>query len=113
MNSRARPLPDHKVDAVVLHRGVQDFLDGGNQTVNFIEKKYFLLLERRQDRGQVALALQQRAGAGFDHDAQLAGNDLRERRLAESWRTIQQHVVQSFAAAESRLDGDFDVFLYS
>ncbi len=113
MNPRARALPDHQVNAVVLHRRVQNFLDGGNQAMDFVEKKYFLLLKRRQDRGQIALAFQQRAGTGLDHHAQFAGDDLRERRFAESRRAVEQHVIQRFAAAARRLDGDFDIFLHA
>ena len=81
--------------------------------MNFIEEKNFALLERSEDRGQVALALEQRAGTGFNHDAQFAGDDLRERRLAQARRAIQQHVVERFAAAARRLDGDLDVLLHT
>src|SRR5882672_795655 len=98
MNPRPGALSDHQINPVIFHRRVQDFLDRGNQAVNFIEEENFTLLERSEDRGQVALAFQQRAGTGLDHDAQLAGDDLRERRLAQAGRAVQQHVVERFAA---------------
>src|SRR5467141_804275 len=113
MDPRPGALSDHQINPVILHRRVQNFLDRGNQAVNFIEEENFTLLERSEDRGQVALAFQQRAGTGLDHDAQLAGDYLRERRLAQAGRAVQQHVVERFAAAARRLDGDFDVFLHT
>src|SRR5882672_988423 len=113
MNPRPRALSDHQINPVILHRRVQNFLDRGNQAVNFIEEENFTLLERSEDRGQVALAFQQRAGTGLDHDAQFAGNDLRERRLAQARRAIQQYVVEGFAAAARRLDGNLDIFLHT
>src|SRR6266404_1398538 len=89
MNPRPRALSDHQINPVILHRRVQNFLDRGNQAVNFIEEENFTLLERSEDRGQVALAFQQRAGTRLDHDAQLAGDDLRERRAGhDAWQTF-------------------------
>ena len=85
----------------------------GNQAMNFVEKKYFALFERSEDRGQVALAFEQRAGTGFDDHAQFAGDNLRERRLAKPRRAVEQHVIERFAAAARRLDGDLDVFLHA
>ena len=113
MNARARPLPDHQIDAIILHRGIENLLDGGHQAMNFVEKENFARFERSEDGGQVALALEQRAGTGLDGDAQFVGDDLRERRLAQARRAVEQHVIERFAAAARGLDGDLDVFLHA
>ena len=61
VNSCTRALSDHQIDAIVFHRGVQDFFDCGHEAMNFIEEENFALFEGREDRGQVALAFEQRA----------------------------------------------------
>ena len=113
MDSRARALPDDQVDAVILHRRIQNFLDRGQQPVNFVEEKYFALFDRGENRRQVAFAFEHRTGAGLDVHAELAGDDLRQRCLAQSRRPVQQHVIERFATAARRLDGDRNVFLHA
>ena len=81
--------------------------------MNLIEKENFACFERREDGRQVALALEQRAGTGLDVDAQLVGDDLRQRSLAQSRRAVEQHVIERFAAAARGLDGDLDVFFHA
>ncbi len=66
MNPRTRSLANNQVHAKIFHRGIQYFLDGGLQAVDFIQKENFLFFERREDRCQITFALQQRSGAGLD-----------------------------------------------
>ena len=56
------------------------------------------LLQVGEQAGQVALALERRAGGGAHADAQLVGDDAGERRLAEAGRAGEQHVVERLAA---------------
>ena len=63
-----------------------------------------LRLEVGQDRGEVAGLGQHRAGGGAEVHAQLAGDDLGQRGLAEARRAEQQHVVQRLAARPGGLD---------
>ncbi len=115
MNPRARPLPDNQVDAEIFHRRIQHFLHGRLQAVNFIQKENFLFFERGQYRRQVAFALQQRARAGLDGHVQFVGDDLRQGGFSQPGRPVEQHMVQRFAAAPRRIDGNlnilFDAFL--
>src|SRR5689334_10301560 len=111
MNARSGPLSDHKIDPVILHSGIKDLFDGGEQAMNFIEKKDLADFDGGENGSQVTLALQQRARAGFDSDAQLAGDNLRERSFPEAGRTVEQDMIERIAAAARRLDGDQDVFL--
>ena len=110
MNARAGALADDEVDAKVFHGGVEDFLDGGLEAVDFVEEENFLCLKGGEDGGEVAFALEKRSGAGLDGDGKLVGNDLREGGLPEAWRAVKQDVVEGFAATAGRLDGDLDIF---
>jgi len=84
VNARARSLSDDQIDAKILHRGVEDFFDGGLQAVNFVEEKYFAGFQRGENRGQITFAIEQRARAGFDWNIQFIGDNLREGGLAEA-----------------------------
>src|SRR5882762_196968 len=66
MNARARSLSDDEIDAKILHRRIEHFFDCGLQAVNFVEEKYFAGFQRGENRGQIAFAIEQRAGAGLD-----------------------------------------------
>ena len=43
-------------------------------------------------------------------DAQLIGDDLRERSFPEAGRAVEQHVIERITAAARRFDGDQDIF---
>src|SRR5215469_13583214 len=111
MNARTGPLANDKVDAKILHRRIKNFFHGRLQTVDFIEKENFFLFERCEDGGEVALAFEQRPGAGFDRNVELVGDDLRERGLAQARRTIKQHVIERLIAAARGVNRNLDVFL--
>ena len=66
MNAGARALADDQIDSKIFHGGIEDFLDGGLQAVDFVEKENFLGFERSENGGEVAFAFEKRAGAGFD-----------------------------------------------
>ena len=66
MDARAGPLADDQIHAKIFHRGIEHLFHGGLQTMNFVEEKNFFRFERRKDGGEVAFALKQRPGAGFD-----------------------------------------------
>ena len=110
MNARARSLADDQVDAKIFHRRIEHFFDRGLQAMNFVQKENFLGFERSEDRGQIAFALEQRTRAGLDRNVQFVGDNLRQGRFAQPRRPIEQHVIQRFAAAARRLDGDLDIF---
>ena len=61
-------------------------------------------LEVCQDCGEVAGPLDHRPRCGAEADPKLAGDDLRQRGLAEAGRAVQQHVVQRLAAGAGGLD---------
>src|SRR5260370_31646668 len=111
MNARARALADDEIDSVILHGRIKNLLDRGEQAMDFIEEEKLADLDRRENRREVALALEQRAGTGLDRNAQFIGDNLRKRSLTKTWRAIEQHVIERIAAAAGGFDGDQDIFL--
>ena len=67
----AGPLPDDDVDLEVLHRRIEDLLDGPVEPVDLVDEEDVALLQVREDGGHVGLALQRRPGGGDDVDAHL------------------------------------------
>ncbi len=73
--------------------------------------EHVALLQRGEDGGHVALALECRPGDRADPDAELLAHDLRQRRLAEARRPDEQHVVERLAACRRRIQGDPELLL--
>ena len=69
---RGRPLADDDVEPEVLERRVEDLLDRAVEPVDLVDEEDVARLERGQDRGDVALALERRPGDLADRDAELA-----------------------------------------
>jgi hypothetical protein len=111
MNARARPLSDDEIDAKVFHGRVKNFLDGGLQAMNFVEKENLLGLKRGEYGREVSFAFEKRTSAGFYGDVELVGDDLSERGFSESRRAIEKNVIERFAAIAGGFEGDGDIFL--
>ncbi len=112
--ARRGALADDQVELEILHGGVEHFLDRRLQPVDLIDEQDIPGLEVCQDCGEVAGALDHRAGGGAEADAELAGDDLGERGLAEAGGAVQQYVVQGFVgvpfgAGAGRPDEDGEV----
>ena len=101
--ARARALPEHDRQLAVLHRRIQGLLHRAGETVDLVDEEHGAGLERCQERGHVALALQRRARRLHERGVELAGGDLRQRCLAEPGRSGQQDVVERLAAPPRRL----------
>lgn len=63
----------------------------------------------RQNRGQVAGALNGRARSHADVDPHLVGDDMRQRSLAQSGGAIEQDVIDGFLARLCGFDDDLQV----
>ena len=107
----AGPWPDDDVEPEVLERRVEDLLDGRVQPVDLVDEEHVARLERGQDRGDVALPLERRAGDRADADAELLADDVREARLAEPRRADEQHVVERLAPRDRRGEHDLELLL--
>jgi hypothetical protein len=79
--------------------------------VDFVDEEHIVLLEVRQDSGEVAGALYGRSRCNAHRDAHLGGDDVRERRLAEAGRAVEEEVIERLAPLLRRVDGDTDVVL--
>ena len=104
--ARGRPLADHDVDLEVLERRIEDLLDDRRQPVDLVDEQHVARLEVREQRREVARTLEHRSRRLAQVHAELVRDDVRQRRLAESRRSEQQHVVERLAALARRLDED-------
>ena len=96
--ARARPLPDDDVELVVLHRRVQHLFDRRRHPVNLVDEQHFVLAEARQDRREIAGALEHRPRGRAHGDAELLADDVSQRRLAETGRSVEENVIERFVA---------------
>src|SRR6267143_489434 len=111
MNARAGALADDEVNAKILHGGIEDFLNGGLEAMDFVEEEDFLGFERGEDGGEIAFALWKGGGAGREGDSKLVSDDLRESGLAEAWGAVEENVVEGFVAGTGGFDSDLDILL--
>ena len=79
--------------------------------MDLVDEQDVALVERGQDRGEVAGALDGRAGRVPDVDPELARDDRRERRLAEAGRAVEEDVVGRLSPALGGLEQHREVGL--
>ena len=96
--ARRRPFADDEVELEILHGRIEDFLDRRIEAVDLVDEEHVALFEVGEQRGEVAGLGDHRAGGGAEIDAELAGDDLGQRRLAEAGRADEQHMVERLAA---------------
>ena len=77
--------------------------------MDLVDKQDVARLEVGQHRGEIAGALNDRAGGRAEADRQFAGDDLRQGGLAEPGRTEEQHVIERLAAAARGVDEDAQI----
>ena len=110
MVARARALPDHDVEAEVLHRRIEALLDDARQPVDLVDEEHVAVVEVREDRGEVAGPFERGTARGVQARAHLVGDDPGQRGLAEPGRTREQHVVDGLPALLGRGQHDLEVF---
>ena len=98
------PWPSTTGQAPLLHRRIERLLDRAAEAVDLVDEEDRPGLQRGQEGGDVCLSLQRRARGLHHRHAQLGGDDVRERGLAQPRRTGKQHVVERLAAAPGGLD---------
>ena len=79
--------------------------------MDLVDEEHVVLLEVREDGGEVAGALDGGAGGDAHGDAHLGGDDVGERGLAEAGRAVEEQVVERLAALLGGVDGDAEVVL--
>ena len=98
------PSPIIRSSDAVLHRRIEDLLDRGREPVDLVDEQDVAILEIGEQGGEVARFGDHRPGGGAKADAQLARDDLRQRRLAEARRPEEEDMVERVAAALGGLD---------
>ena len=101
---RARALADHDVDPEVLHREVEHLLGRARHPVDLVDEEDVAVVEPGQDGGQVAGVGDRRSAGEPQGRRHLGRDDHRERGLAESRWTGEQHVVGSAPPAPGGLE---------
>ena len=105
-------LAHNKVQSVVLHCWVQNFLQGRVKSVYFVDEKHFVGLKFGQNCRKVELAWDGGATCDGDRHAHFVCDDVRQSGFTKSWRAVQKYVIQTFATSKRRLDVDGHVLLY-
>ena len=100
---RARALADHDVELVVLHRRIEDLLDRRRQPVDLVDEQHLVLL-----RGWSASPARSPGFSSTGPAVARTGtpsslrDDVRQRRLAEPGRAVEQHVIERLARGRAR-----------
>ena len=92
----ARSLADDEIELEILHRGIEDFLDRRIEAMDLVDEENIARFEIGEDRGKIARLRQHRARGRAEIHAEFARHDLRQRRLAETRRAGEQHMVERF-----------------
>ena len=109
--SRAGALAEHDVEREVLHRGIQDLLHDMAEPMDLVDEQHVALAEAGEHGGEVAGALDRRAGGRANLRTHLRRDDVRQRRLAEARRAVQQDVVDRLGPMLRSVDQDRQVLL--
>src|SRR5206468_32482 len=105
-DARAGALADRDRQAAILHRRVEGLLERTREAVDLVDEEDGSRLQRREEGRDVALSLERRARGLCEGHAELGGDDLGERGLAEAGRAGEEDVVERLAAAACGLDED-------
>ncbi len=97
------------VDAEVLERGVQEFLDDLREPVHLVDEEHVAGVELREHHHQVALAGDRRPAGDADGGAHLGGDDMGERGLADASRPDEQVGVARLAAFAGGVERDAEL----
>ena len=103
---------DQDVDAVVLQRRVQDLLDHRAQAVDLVDEEHVVALQVAEDRRQVLGFLQHRARGLAQVHAQLVGDHVAQRGLAQARGAEDEHVVHGLGPPLGGLDGDLELLAH-
>jgi hypothetical protein len=77
--------------------------------VDLVDEEHLPGLEVGEDRREIAGLLEHRTGRRSHGDAELVRDHVRERRLAEAGRAVQQHVIERLAALPRGSDRHVEV----
>ena len=96
------PCVERDVDLEVLHRRVEVLLDDGGQAVDLVDEQDVAAVELGEDADQVRALGQGGAVGDVDLRADLVGDDVGERGLAQARRAVEQRVLDRLLARFGR-----------
>ena len=108
-----RPLPDDEIELVVFHRRIERFLDGGRQSMDFIDEQHVLFLKLVRMAARSPAWLRTSPEVERIADAHLSRNDVGDGGLSKAWRAVKNGMVEGFAAMLGCLDADPQGLLHS
>lgn len=109
--SRGGPGIDNDIDPVIFHRGIEVFLDGWMQAVDFIDEKHVALLDVGENAGEVSGFFDLWAGSRVKLCAGGVGDEVGEGGFSEAGRAGEQNVIQHVAALAGGLKHEQQAFL--
>lgn len=110
--ARRRSFADHDVDLIVLERRVEDFLHNGREAMNLVDEEHVVLFKIREDCREVARSLEHRARGLPEIHAHFSGDDVGERRFAETGRSEKKKVIERLPAAAGGFDEDLKLLAH-
>ena len=102
--TRCRPLPDNEIELKVLHCRIEDFLYCRIELVDLVDEQHIAMLEVGEERSEIARFGDDRPRGGAEIHTELAGDDLRQRRLSQAGRAYEQHVIERLLSGACRLN---------
>ena len=77
--------------------------------MDLVDEQHLPLLQVRQEGGEVTGLLQHRSSRRTYRHTELVPDHVSQRRLAQTWRPVEQDVIQSFGTLARRRDRDLEV----
>ena len=110
--SGCRPLTDHKIELIVLHRRIERLFDRGRKSMNLVDEQDIVLLKVRQDGGQIARMGQHETRGRAEGSPHLTSNDMGYGGLPQTRGAIKDRVIERFVPLLRRLDADPQGFFH-
>src|SRR5271166_6012317 len=100
---------DDEVDLKILHRGVEKLFHDAPEPMHLVDEKDVALFERGKNSDEVLRLLERWPAGGAEVCAQLARDQTRKRRLAETRRAVKQDVLERLVAPARGIDRNAQV----
>ena len=102
---------DDDVQFEILHRGIQIFLNGLLQAVDFINEQHIAFLKVGQQTREVCSLLNGWATRAFEISTHCFGENVRNGGLAQTRRAGKQDVIERLVALTGSSHGNFQSLL--
>ena len=106
-----RAFADDDIQRIVFHRRIKHLFHTAVEAVDLVDEQHIVFVEIGQQCGQISGFFNGRAGGNADVNPHLVGNDACQRSLAQTGRTVQQHMIQRLGPQFCRLNVDLQIIL--